>query len=266
MNSIKNNIAISDFIFSLKNIYSWTYLAYFDLKLKYRRAFLGPWWIVLGMAISAGLMCLLWSTIFNLDWKSYLTYLFSGFIIWMWISGQVIEAPQIFYTDASRFMKSYANPPIFYVFRKCYINLLLFLHHIPLIIIVTVLVNGRIDYTAFLSLPLGLFIVFINFIFFTSILGMLGARYRDIEPTVKSLMPPMLLLTPILWKPEMLGEYASLIYWNPFVYFVGIVRDDLIGLPFDIYIWIGALVITFVQMLIFLILYSKKRDRVVFWI
>ena len=59
---------------------------------------------------------------------------------------------------------------------------------------------------------------------------MLGARYRDIEPTVKSLMPPMLLLTPILWKPEMLGEYSFLIYANPFTYFVGIVRNDLIGL------------------------------------
>ena len=52
-------------------------------------------------------------------------------------------------------------------------------------------------------------------------------------------MAPMLLLTPVLWKPEMLGEYASLVYYNPFTYFIGIIRNDLIGLEFDIKIWIG---------------------------
>ena len=72
MNIFKNNVAILDLIYSIKNYYSWSYLAYFDLKLKYRKTYLGPWWVVVGMAISAGVLCLLWSTIFNLDWKNFL--------------------------------------------------------------------------------------------------------------------------------------------------------------------------------------------------
>jgi len=109
-------------------------------------------------------------------------------------------------------------------------------------------------------------LIFINAILFTVNVGMLSARYRDIDPLIKSLMPPMLLLTPVLWKPEMLGEYAHYIYFNPFTYFVGIIRNDLIGLNFDIIIWIGALVITFLQILIFFFLYSKKSKRIVFWV
>ena len=48
-----NNIALNDFFSILKKVNLWAFLGYFDLKLKYRRAFLGPWWVVIGMAISA---------------------------------------------------------------------------------------------------------------------------------------------------------------------------------------------------------------------
>jgi len=265
MNFFINNIAYKDLLFSIKNYYSWAYLSYFDLKLKYRRTFLGPWWVVLGIAISATAMCFLWSTIFQLDWRSYLTYLFSGFIIWMWISQQVMDAPEVFCSSA-QLLKAYPNPPIFYVFRYCFSSLLLFLHHVPLIIIVSFFVNHKINFSVLYSLPLGLLIIFINSILFSTNIGMLSARYRDFNPLIKSLMPPMLLLTPVLWKPEMLGSYASYVYMNPFTYFVGIVRNDIIGLDFDIYIWMGAILITIVQLILFIMLYSKKNKRIVFWV
>ena len=79
-------------------------------------------------------------------------------------------------------------------------------------------------------------------------------------------MPPMLLLTPVLWKPEMLGDYSSCVYLNPFTHFVGIVRHDLIGLEFDAKSWIGAFLMTILQIFIFIILYSKKSKRIVFWV
>ena len=266
MGFIKNNIAIKDLIFLIINSYSWIYLSYFDLKLKYRRTFLGPWWVVIGMAISATAMCFLWSTIFKLDWKEYLTYLYSGFIIWMWISQQVIDAPEVFYGEAQKFIRASPNPPLFYVLRKCSLNMLLFLHHLPLILIVTYLVNHKIELNVLYSLPLGMLIVFINSILFTASIGMISARYRDIEPLIKSLMPPMLLLTPVLWKAEMLGSYINYIYLNPFTYFVGVIRNDLIGLDFDINIWIGAVSITIFQFIVFIFLYTKKRNRIIFWI
>ena len=266
MNYFKNNIAIQDFFFSIINFRSWAYLATFDLKIKYRRAFLGPWWVVLGIAISAGLLCLLWSTIFNLDWKTYLSYIFSGFIIWTWITSIVVDAPQVFYAKAAGLIKAHPTPPVFHVFRLCYLNLLLFLHHLPLIIIVIVLTNTEIHTRTLFTLPIGLFLVFINSILFSSIIGILSARYRDTEPTVKALMAPMLLLTPVLWKPEMLGAYEYFIYLNPFTYFLAMIRNDLIGLDFDEKIWIGAVAITFIQALVAFYMYCKKRNRIVFWI
>ena len=101
------NIAIKDLLDTLRKFPSWVYLAYFDLKLKYRKTYLGPLWVVFGMAISAGLLCLLWSVIFKLDWQNYLLYIFSGFIIWTWLMTIVIEGPEVFSSN-SELLKTFA--------------------------------------------------------------------------------------------------------------------------------------------------------------
>ena len=128
------------------------------------------------------------------------------------------------------------------------------------------ILQPNIDLRVIFTLPLGMLLIFINSVLYTSIIGIFSARYRDVEPTIKALMAPMLLLTPVLWKPEMLGEYINYIYLNPFTYMVGIIRNDLIGQEFDVYIWYGAFAITIAQLIFFLIIYSLKKNRIVFWV
>lgn len=263
--SIKNS-ALFDLFKTFRSYSSWSYFSYLDLRLKYRKTYLGPWWVVLGMAISAGLLCLLWSTIFNLKWEEFLLYLFSGFIIWTWVMSIVTEGPDIFVGSASSLLKAVSLPPIFYVFRNSFLNLLLFLHHLPLIFLLILILQPELSLRIFITLPLGIFLIFLNAIFYTTYIGIISARYRDVEPTIKALMAPMLLLTPVLWKPEMLGDKADFIYLNPFTYFVGIIRNDLIGEDFDINIWYGAIGITIIQLIIFIIIYSMKKNRIIFWV
>ena len=43
MNFIRNNIALKDLAFSFQNYYSWMFMAYFDLKLKYRKTSSGEY-------------------------------------------------------------------------------------------------------------------------------------------------------------------------------------------------------------------------------
>ena len=117
-----------------------------------------------------------------------------------------------------------------------------------------------------ITLPFGILLVFINAFLYSTIIGILAARFRDIEPTIKAIMAPMLLLTPVLWKPEMLGSYHDLIYLNPFTFFIGIIRNDLIGIEFDILLWIGALLITILQFVIYILLYTFKKNRIIFWV
>ena len=116
---------LSDSINTFVKFRSWIYLAYFDLKLKYRKTYLGPLWIVFGMAISAGLLCFIWSIIFKLDWQNYLLYIFSGFIIWTWFTAIVVEGPEIF-TNNSELLKTFAIPPIFHVLRRVFFKFVTF--------------------------------------------------------------------------------------------------------------------------------------------
>ena len=59
---------------------------------------------------------------------------------------------------------------------------------------------------------------------------------------------------------------CSLIYLNPFTYMVGIIRNDVVGQEFDAYIWYGAFAITIAQLIFFIIIYSLKKNRIVFWV
>ena len=102
--------------------------------------------------------------------------------------------------------------------RRSFLNLLLFLHHLPLIFILIISSGVEVSQRAIFTLPFGILIVFINASFIQWIVEFCP-WYRDIEPTIKALMAPMLLLTPVLWKPEMLGTYQDMIYYNSFYIF-----------------------------------------------
>ena len=61
-----------------------------------------------------------------------------------------------------------------------------------------------------LTMPIGILLVFLNFIFLSSILGILAARFKDIDPTVKALMPPMLCLPRFCGNQRCLASFLIL--------------------------------------------------------
>ena len=75
------------------------------------------------------------------------------------------------------------------------------------------------------------------------------------------------LLTPIMWRPEILtGKKALLLYANPFAYFLIIVRAPLLGKVPDPIFYYG---VVFMIALLFggaYFLYKKTAHRVVFWV
>ena len=64
----------------------WTMLGWNDIRQRYRRSVLGPFWITISMAIFIALLGVIYSHIFNIGLKTYLPYLSLGYIIWGFIS------------------------------------------------------------------------------------------------------------------------------------------------------------------------------------
>ena len=96
------------------------------------------------------------------------------------------------------------------------------------------------------------------------IFGLLGARYRDFSPLISALMMPMMLVTPIMWKKELVPDYFWL--FNPFTHYVDILREPLLGSYPSMLALIVTFSITSILAVIAWFCYSNYRFRLVGWL
>lgn len=251
-------------IHCVKNWQIWYYTAINDQIIRFRRTKLGNIWSALTNLITITLMCLIWSTIFNLKIKEFYPYLMNGFVLFLLINNSISESLTIVY---DKFKQIYTNIPIpilSLVIRNIWGEIFNYLNFFPIIFIVFLL-NGF----DFIKLPifiLGLLILIINIVLICSILSVLTAKFRDLVPLVKSILSVSTLITPIFWKKEMLGEYQNYIYLNPLSFLIEIVRDPLIGKIPSLNIYIYALIFILLLYIINCFLFRFKGSRIIYWI
>ena len=77
----------------------WFHLGWQDIKQRYRRSILGPFWITIATGTTAVAMGILYSSLFNLDVAEFLPYVTLGFIVWNMISGAILEGAEVFISN-----------------------------------------------------------------------------------------------------------------------------------------------------------------------
>ena len=155
-------LGIKDFLSSVKKVDLWFYLAFFDIKMKYRRSYIGPWWETLSSALIIATLGFLWSKIFQMDIALYLPYFAIGFIIWSFIASQINESCEIFYVHQN--VVSNIKIPIHsFLLRLAFKNILV-LSHSLLLLIPIILYSFELKFIYLFSF-LGLLLLFINITF-----------------------------------------------------------------------------------------------------
>jgi ABC-type polysaccharide/polyol phosphate export permease len=92
-------------------------------------------------------------------------------------------------------------------------------------------------------------------------------RFRDIPQIVASLLQVAFFLTPILWQPTMLsGRRVVVVDYNPFYHFVELIRGPLLGHDPSRLSWLVVAAITVVGWAMTLMLYSRYRSRIPYWV
>jgi ABC-type polysaccharide/polyol phosphate export permease len=76
----------------------------------------------------------------------------------------------------------------------------------------------------------------------------------------------MFLLTPILWKPDQISEIRWLVMFNPFFYFLELIRAPLLGTAPSPFIWVVAFSITLAMGLAAIPLFARFHDRIAYWV
>src|SRR5947208_84479 len=66
-------------------------LGWQDVRQRYRRSALGPFWLTISMGVMIGTIGLVFGQIFNSPMKEYLPFLTVGMILWTFISAVLLE-------------------------------------------------------------------------------------------------------------------------------------------------------------------------------
>jgi ABC-2 type transport system permease protein len=272
----------------------WSHLGWQDIKQRYRRSVIGPFWITISQGVIALGLGLLYSQLFQLHIQTFLPYISTGFIIWAFISGCLSEGMEAFISNEG-LIKQLRAPLSVYVLRTVWRQTLMFAHNVIVYVIIlaiffTSLNNeyGLSDGTCTpdaichpglgwysLSAIPGFFLLTVNACWVALLLGIISTRYRDIPQVINSLIQLLFYMTPIVWPIDQLlaGGARDSVSWalpiiqfNPLYHFVQIVRAPLIGQAVSINSWFVVIGMTVVGWGLALVAMRNYRARVSYWV
>jgi lipopolysaccharide transport system permease protein len=159
------------------------------------------------------------------------------------------------------------SAPLFtYVARVSWRNTLLFGHNLVIYPLALWVSGGHSNLKALLAVP-GFLLLMANLSWLGLILGILGARYRDLAKTIESVIPVMMFMTPLWWTPEMAsGIIAKIFKWNPFYWLIDLVRLPLLGETPPNDVWLTASLAAVIGWTIAIAIFARARDRIVYWL
>ena len=256
--------AVSDLVDGARMTRLWGHLGWQDVRRRYRRSVLGPWWITISMALMVALLGTLYGTLFGVSVRDHLPHVAVGLVVWGLLANLVSEGCRVF-VEARGIVHQIGLPLSLHAYRLVWHNLLAFAHNAAVLPVVAVACGVWPGWTGLLALP-GLAAICLNGVWVAIALGTATARFRDVPPIVESVMRVAFLATPIVWTPELLSERAWLLAFNPFHHLLEVVRAPLLGeLPAaDSWIAVGA--ITVAGWTAALALYARCRGRIAFWL
>ena len=254
----------NDILVGLSASHVWLALGWHDIRQRYRRSVIGPFWFTLSTLIMVGVLGVLYATLFQQNVREYLIYLGVGLVAWQFINSCANEGATTL-ISAAPMIKQIRMPLTVHVARMVWRNFVILLHSLPVILMFMLLFGYRFTTEFFLVFP-ALAIIFANSLWMALLISLLCARYRDVVPIVANLFQVLFFFTPVLWMEELLKERSWFADFNPFHHLIEIVRAPLVGSEIQADSWIWSVSMAIVGMTLAQMLMVKARNRVPYWV
>lgn len=241
-------------------------LGWQDVRGRYRRSAIGPFWLTISMGVMIASIGLVFGQIFNSPMRDYLPFLTAGMIIWTFITGLINEGCMCF-IDAQGVIRQLPIPLFVHVLRTIWRNCLIFAHNILVFPLVFLLMGKELSFVVLLAIP-GLLLVVLCMSWIVLILAMVCARYRDFPQIIASVLQVVFYLTPIMWMPSLLPDRMGVTFLqiNPFYHLLELVRNPLLGQLPSLTNWSVVVGIAFIGWVFALLVFARYRKRVAYWL
>lgn len=256
--------AVEDIAEGIRRFELWLALGYQDIRQRYRRSKVGPFWLTISMGMMVAGLAYLYSGLFGQSLREYVPYVAVGMIVFNLISAIATEGCHAFVSSGNVILQTKA-PFSIYVFQMLWRNLLIFGHNMVIYVLLLVILRIEIGLVTLLALP-GMLLLLTAGFFASLLFGALSTRFRDVPPIVASVMQVAFFLSPVFWTPGALRGKEIFVNWNPFYYMLEIVRMPLLGQAPTLSMWGVAVLIVCACALVAFAFFARYRHRIPYWI
>lgn len=257
-------LCLQDIKDGLFGSFVWFYMAWQDIKQRYRRSTIGPFWITISTGVMLSAMGPLYGKLFHQEIGPYFQYITVSFVIWLLISGFINESCTIFIA-AENIIKNVNMPFSMHLLRTLTRSFMMFGHNLLFVFAVLYFFPPVHMNTMLLALP-GLFLVWVNLFWIGLILAIICTRFRDVTQIIGSLVQIAFFMTPVMWNANMLGHNHFVADWNLLYHLIEMIRAPLLGQMPSLLSWwvVSASAITGTS--VSLIFFSRFRLRIAYWL
>jgi lipopolysaccharide transport system permease protein len=242
----------------------WT-LALFDIKLRYRGSLLGPLWLTLSTSVMIAAIGFLYARLFHQSVSVYLPFLTISLVLWTFVSTIASEG-SVSLAMSDNMIRSMRMPHSLHAARVVVRNLLVLGHNLIVIVVVFALYRVTPSLASWSLVPAAALWV-VDALALSLVLGVIGARFRDVPPIVGSLMQIAFYVTPIMWNPTMLSDREmAVLRYNPFDALIEIMRGPLLGQGLNLSAWGIGLFYSVLLVAFSFLVFVRTRPRIPYWV
>jgi ABC-type polysaccharide/polyol phosphate export permease len=128
-------LALADIGSGLRSVHVWPMLGWLEIKQRYRRSVIGPFWLTLSYGAMIAGMGPLYGSLLQQDIASYFPYLATGVVVWFLLSNLIADGCNAFIA-AEGFIKQVKLPLTVHVLRVVWRNLIIFAHNAVILLLV----------------------------------------------------------------------------------------------------------------------------------
>ena len=246
----------------------WRALAWKDIKGRYRRTVIGPFWTALSTAIFVSALGAVYTVLWHTKVADYLPYLTAGYISWSLVSVIINESCASLIEEEAT-LKAIRIPYSVFILRVITRNLIVFLHNLVVFLIVALTLGVHWGWNVLL-LPVGLAFSLPNYFWIALLLATICARFRDVIQLVASLTQILFFVTPIFWQASSLAHNRLaefvVVTINPGSQFVDVLRAPLLGQRPDLFTYEYLLGMMIVGFGVLFLLLRRVYARVAYWL
>jgi len=195
-----------------------------DIKVRYRRSFLGILWTVLNPILMMIIMTIVFSQLFRFEIENFPIYYFCGNILFSFMLTATNDALFSILGGANLIKKVYIPKYIFPISKVFSSAVNLFFAYIAMLFVMFV---TRVEFhlTMFLT-PLVVFYVLLFSIGLGLILATMMVFFRDIAHLYSVFTTAWMYLTPLFYPPSLLSDKSPwFLYLNPMYHYISYLRD-----------------------------------------